>query len=66
MHEGNHMGIMTTLKKTHRQCIAPGCAPTDTGAKIPFEFPDANGICGQYLRPPIEDAIKRLCNHEVI
>jgi hypothetical protein len=27
-----------------------------------LNFPDANGICGQCLRPPIEEAIKRLCN----
>src|SRR5262245_15133914 len=28
----------------------------------PPKIPDANGICGQCLRPPIEEAIKRLCN----
>lgn len=27
-----------------------------------FNFPDANGICGHSLSPPIEEAIKRLCN----
>ena len=27
-----------------------------------LKFPDANGICGHSLRPPIEEAIKRLCN----
>jgi DDE superfamily endonuclease len=29
---------------------------------VDWQFTDANGICGQCLRPPIEDAIKRLCN----
>jgi hypothetical protein len=32
------------------------------GKKGLLEFPGANGICGQCLRPPIEEAIKRLCN----
>ena len=27
-----------------------------------IKFPDANGICGHSLRPPIEEAINRLCN----
>ena len=28
----------------------------------PLKLTDANGICGHSLRPPIEEAIKRLCN----
>jgi DNA-directed RNA polymerase specialized sigma24 family protein len=27
-----------------------------------FKSPGANGFCGHNLRPPIEEAIKRLCN----
>jgi hypothetical protein len=26
------------------------------------KFPDANGFCGHSLRPPREEATKRLCN----
>jgi Domain of unknown function (DUF5615) len=29
---------------------------------LALHVPGANGICGQCLRPPIEEAIKRLCN----
>ena len=29
---------------------------------FPFKVTDANGIRGHSLRPPIEEAIKRLCN----
>jgi hypothetical protein len=29
---------------------------------IVFKVTDANGFCGQSRNPPMEDAIKKLCN----
>ena len=44
-----------------KEGAATGGAPSGREKGL-LNFPGANGICGQCLRPPREEAIKRLCN----